>query len=343
MNKRILIILGVIIVLSFAAGALVLFSGSPTEEPVAIPPGPEIKELVDERAIAPISSFDGNAVWYFTANGRLFRVNTDGSGLSEFPLPQLTSGNLVDVAWPIEGNDFIAITATSAGEVKNYYDSVQKKYVALPANIQSFDWLPDGKRIAYVWKSGDNATQQLVMANADGTGFRTIKNVFWPDLQVKASPLGKEVLLIRSMIEGQVNKIYRANLETGAIDIVIDEGRNLDALWLPGGEKFIFAQDNITRIPRLFLYNFSSRQVVDLNVNTTLDKVVVNKDGKYLYAAAPKKDNTGDEFVKLDLATYKLETYFDPGEDLRAKNLIMVGNNLYFVNSRDGKIYYISK
>lgn len=343
MSKKIVILLGIIILLSVGAGLLLLYGKNNSNKNAVEQVQPEIKKLIDDEAISPIPSYDGSAIWYFTSKTKLFRINTDGSGLSEFPLPALATGNLKLTFWPSTGNDFIAVTSDSLGEMKNYYDSAQKKYVTLPLNIQSFDWLPDGKRIAYVWKSGDNIHQQLVIANADGTGYRAVKDVFWPDLMVKVSPLGKESLLIRSKPEGDANKIYLANMETGGIETVVDQGKNLGALWLPGGEKFIFAQDSITGVPRLFLYNFSSKQVVDLNLSTALDKVVIDKDGKYLYAAQAKKDNTGDEFVKLDLATFKLEPYFDPGQDIRAKNLNLANSTIYFINTRDNKIYYINK
>lgn len=341
-NKRTLIILGVIILLSITAGVVLLMGRKQAlpPEPQAVP---EIKKLVDEEAVSPVPSFDGTAIWYFTTNGRLFRTNAEGSELSEFPLPSLTAGTLESVAWPSTGNDFIAVVNSSVGKLKSYYDNVRKEYFTLPSNVQNFDWMPDSKRILYVWKSGDNATQQLVLANADGTGFRPIKDVFWPDLKVKVSSSGKEALLIRERIEGLVNKIYRANLQSGFIDTIIEEGKNLDALWLSSGRGFVFSQAGITTTPKIYLYDFTSRKVTDLNLTTSLDKVMIDKEGRFLYAAVAKKDNTGDEFVKVDLVSFNEEIYFTPDSDIRAKNLIEVDGKLYFVNTRDGKLYYISK
>jgi hypothetical protein len=225
----------------------------------------------------------------------------------------------------------------------------------LPANIQSLDWLPDSKRVVYIWKSGDNAHQQLVTAGADGTGFRAIKDVFWPDLVVKAGSDGKTVLLYRSNIQVDINKIYYANLDTGQIATAVDSGKNIAAAWLPAspssatgsgvpsGSRFVFAQTSITAYPKLYLYDFTNHQAVDLSLNTTLDKITFDNDGKFMYAAVPKKDNSGDSFVKVDLASFKQETYFEPDSSVHATGLFLAGSQLYFVNSQDQKLYTISK
>ena len=347
MNKKILIILGLIILLSFGAGAVLLMGKKKNQPQPSAETKLQISKLSDDQVVSPVVSYDGNAIWYFTEDARLFRVNTDGSGLSEFPLPELTAGDFRNVIWPATGNDFIAVTSTNTGELKSYYDNLNQRYVALPLNIQSLDWLPDGRRAAYIWKSGDNATQQLVIADADGTGFRIIKDVFWPDLAVKASPAGGEVLLIRSQSKEDNNKIYKANLTTGQFETVIGDGENTAIMWLPDGKKFLFSQ-NSGSASKVLLYNFETRTQTDLNLATTLDKVMTDKDGRYLYAAVANKNSPagvskGDEFVKIDLLSFHQETYFSPEEDIRARNLLQAAGTLYFVNTRDGKLYYISK
>ena len=201
--------------------------------------------------------------------------------------------------------------------------------------------MPDGKRIVYIWQSGDNQTQQLAVADSDGSGFKTIKDVFWPDLAVKASPDGKTVLMWRSNVQ-ENNKIYSANLETGEIGTVIDQGKNLGAAWI-SPTRFIFTQSTITAYPKLYLFDLTTKKAVDLGINTTLDKVVTDKDGKVLYAAVPTKDNSGDTLVKMDLSSYKLETYFEPTEKVSAKNLFLVGQGLHFINSSDSKLYTVNK
>ncbi len=343
MNRRlILYIIGAAITVALIGGLLAIVvrkQNSRNPEPVKTE---GIVKITDERVVAPIPSFDGSAIWYFNPDGRLFRISSDGKTLTESALPT-QGGTFKTAMWPRTGSDFLITSLNGISEFKSYYNDSQKLYLNLPANIQNIDWLPDSKRVVYIWKSSDNVHQTLVLANADGTGFRNIKEVFWSDLVVKASPDGKNVLMYRPTTEGDVNKIYLANLETGEISTVIGQGKNIEASWVGSGNRFVYAQLGLTAYPKLFVYDFSTKNSIDLELQTTIDKIVVDKDGKYLYAAVPKKDNTGDNFVKLDLTTFKQELYFTPVSSVQARNLILVGSTVYFVNSLDGKLYTINK
>lgn len=344
MNRRfITIAVGGIIILALIGAALVWAVNRQKNSQQVTSVAPALRELSSDPALSPVGSLDGNALWFFNANNRLFRINADGSGLTEFPLPALNGQKITKAAWPPSGEnlDFMAVTnkdALNFGKV--YYNSVLKTYTNLPGNIKSFDWLPDSKRIIYIWQSAEGKGQQLVIANADGTGFAVIKDVFYPDLVVDAASDGKTVLMYRGEIEGSVNKIYAADLVTKEVTTVIGQGKNLEAMWI-SANRFLFSQEAVTAYPSVYIYDMVTRQAVSLGINTTLDKVVVSPDGKTLYAALPKKDNTGDTFAKIDLTTFKIEDYYLPEQNVRARNLVLLGSDIFFINSTDGKLYGI--
>jgi hypothetical protein len=346
MNKRLIIfIVAGILVLAVIGGLLFVAVNKKNQQqqPVASDTL-QLKKILDESVIAPIGSLNNSAIWYFNSEGRLFRVNTDGTGLSEFPLPALPgTANLNQALWPQSGSDFIAVSRTGVAEVKNYYNSTLKTYTDLAVNIKSLDWLPDSQRVIYVWQSGDHQHQQLVMASADGTGFTKISDLFWPDLKVLASPDGKTALLYRTNIQDEINKIYSVNLTTGVISTLIDQGKNIGAIWVPGQNKFVFAQSSGATYPRLYLYDPATRQATDLNLSTTLGKIAFDSTGQLIYAAIPKAGNSGDLFIKKDLTSLTQDIYYDPQENINAIGLLMVGNGLYFTNATDQKFYGISK
>lgn len=337
MNKRLIIIIIIILLLLGVVGVLMYFAAN-KQKPEPVQAGPQIKKILDEPVVSPIPAFDNSSIWYFNREGRLFSMNLDGSGLSEFPLPSLSS-NLKKILWPPASLDFIAITAD---DNKSYYNNDSKIYLNLPSNIQSLDWLPDGHRVVYIWKSGDNQHQQLVMADADATGFKSIADVFWPDLIVKAGLDGKTALLYRSVPESNVNKIYSIDLNTGQFNTVIDTGSNISVAWL-STSRFIYSQAAENYRQKLYIYDFTKQQSTDLSLNSTIEKTVFDKNANLLFAVVSKDDNSGDKFVKIDLTNLKQEVYFEPTSSVRAANLFMIGNNLYFVNLQDQKLYSISK
>ena len=337
MNRRLIIIIIIIILLIF--GGVVFYSMTKKQPANVENQAPlQIRKVLDEAVISPVGAYDNNSIWYFNTEGRLFKANTDGSNISEYPLAALPKGILKSTLWPKTGSDFISIAAEGSKIYKDYFDGAGKFFINLAENIQWIEWLPDGKRVVYVWQSDDKKTQQLVMANADGSGYKTIASLFWPDLALKASPDGETVLMYRSKIEGDTNKIYAANLTTGVISTFVDAGKNTGALWLPVGNKFLYAQS-----PKIYLFDVLNKQSKDLNLNTTLDKVAVDASAKYIYAAVPKLDKTGDYFVKVNLSSNISENYFVPDSEVRAKNVMLIGNTVYYTDSRDNKLYMIGR
>jgi hypothetical protein len=328
------------VLLIAAGGIFLLISRSSGEPQVPLEKEPQVTKLTDEPVISPTPSFDGSAVWYFTSEGRLFRITGDGAAKDEYSLPPLEG--LVRVSWPPAGNDFISVINTSYGQAKKFYDSNQKVYLPLSDRIENFDWMPDGKRIVYVFKSSDGK-ETLSIANSDGTGYRNIASLAKTGLIIRVSPNSKDALLIPSRIEGDTSQIFKADLDTGTIEPVITEGKNTAAFWLPDGYRFVFTRQVAGNSqPRVFLYNFNSRKTTDLGFNASFDRMVYDKQGKFLYAAV-SSSNGGDSLIKVDVDSFALENYYDKSTDIKAKNLMLVNGTVYFVNTRDNKIYYIAK
>ncbi len=305
----------------------------------------QIKKIWDSPMISPIPAFDNSAMWYFDENAALYRINLDGSKFSEFPLPEYNR-EFIKALWPKSGSDFLVMgnspDTQSPIPYKTFYNSASNIYIELPVNIYSIDWMPDSRRVIYIWKANDNKTQSLAMADADGSGFRNIASVFWDDLIVKASPDGKQALLYRSKIEGDTNKVYLVDIETGQITTGVENGKILEAMWV-SPTKIIYAKSNNTVYPSLYMLDTSNKTSTDLKLNTGINKIVLDKESKYIYAAVPKPDNSGDVFVKIDLNTSMQENYFTPKDQVRGINLMLLGNSLYYIDARDNKLYAVAK
>ena len=336
---KIKIFSALLIVLSIIAVLVTVLPGRKDKEPQPQPSTSGISKVFEQNPVlSAIPTANQSAVWFFNQTGRLFRYDLTTNQLTEFSLPPV-SGEFRQSIWPAVGSDFIVFSLVNGFEVKKYYNYSDKNFFTLPENVKSIDWLPDGKRVVYIWQSGDNKQQHLIVANPDTSGFKVIREVFWPDLTVKASPDGRRVLLLRSEVE-ETNKIYLADINTGVFETLIDEGKNVGVSWI-GSDKFLFAQQLPGQAyPKLFLYNFNNKIPVDLNIKSTLEKVMYDKDS--LYAAVPKKDNSGDSFIKVNLTTFQQSIFYEPETSVRAKNLFFAQGKLFFVSTSDNSLYQIT-
>lgn len=334
MNKKIILIVVLLaLVLIFGIVLLIYLKRTPSVRTVEI--DPQVSLVSDEEAISPTFSLDGSALWYFNAQGRLYRLA--GSEKNEFPLPNFPYRPLIKSVWSPAGQDFLALGTTSTGQSYFYYDNAQSKYFPLADNVLALDWLPDGKRIALVWKSADAATQQLVVSDADGSGYRTVTQLPWPEFAISANPQSYEALLVSTRPDTDTNNIYLFNLDNGQYQTLVSGKKSLAAKWLDE-KRFIYSAytDGTTKT---FLYDLDSMESKDLGVNTSFNKIAKD-DSNNVYAAVPKT-GSGDMIVKVDLDNLDQITYFDPSETIRVSDLYFMNNTVYFVNQEDGKFYSV--
>jgi hypothetical protein len=328
MNKLKYILIFLLIVAAAATAYFFFYQKSKTVT-LTTTKEPKLTKILDEPAISPVVTFDGSGYWYFNSKGQMFRRSFTDDKITEHAFSSLLS--LTKAIWSPKDENFIAVTNDSL----NFFDNKTNSYTALPKNIQSFDWMPDGSRIVYIWKGGDNKTQSITLANADASGFTKIKDVFWPDLTVKVSPDGKNALLVRSNIQ-DVNQVYKVDLQTGNFETVIDAGRNIDVKWVSPTE-FLYNQTINTQY-NIKLYDFATRQSTDLALSTTLDKIVVDNTGKNIYAAATDRGN--EALWKINLESLLKQKIYDFDASVMPSKLILNGQNILIVNGPDNKLYY---
>lgn len=340
MKRSTIALIATILLLVIAGGIFFLLTNNRKNENITEVKAASVKKLVDETPISAVASFDGTAIWYFTQEGRLLRVTVDGVGRDEYPLPPITG--LSRVLWPATGNDFIAVTQTTQGEKKYYYDSNLKKYVTLPDGIKSFAWMPDGKRIIYVWQTAEGKNQ-LGLSNADASGYRILRDLNASGYIVKPSSNGRDVLMMTSQITNGIAKIINYNLSDNNFTVLVDNGKNTGGFWLPDGKKFVFTRVTEGTYPSVFLYSMVDHEAIDLKVSASSDRMAYDKEGRFIYAAITKNSGVGAKLVKINTETHITEDFYVPDTEIRMKNLVYASGTIYFTDMRDNKMYYISK
>jgi Tol biopolymer transport system component len=336
MRKILIISISILILLGAGFGAFFYFN-KPSATVQTSSGVYKLNKISDDVAVSPSVSYDGSAVWYFNPNGQLFRRTLVGDNFSEYAFPQPIT-NFRKAYWPDANSDLIISTQANSASQFEFYDHSANQFKILPQNIQSLDWMPDGQRILYVWKSGDGKSQQLVLANADTSGFRKVADLSWPDLAVKVSPDGKQALLFRTQ-SPDVNKIYVASLDTGSIATVVADGKNTDAEWV-SPSKFAYVQVADGK-NNLNIFDQTTGQSSALGIAANFDQVSFDKLGQYMYSVAT--DGSSNKLVKYDLATGEQTNIFDFAANIKPHNLFMNDQTVMFINALDGKLYSVGQ
>ena len=310
-------------------------------------------KVSDTSVISPIFSYDDSAVWYFTANGHLYKQDISSGVKQEYILPsQLNVSNII---WPITGNDFIVETDTGTTKVFNYYSSKLKTYTQYPSNVREVDFMKDGVHVVYQWDNG-NGTSTISTANADLSSHVMIGNINDTDDIIKASPNTDKAFAYKNN-KPTDGKIYYIDLDAKKIGQIKTAANNA-AIWAPDGEHFIFDKLPPTTLDptstELWLGNFEGQDAA-LGVTTALNKITFDTAGQNIYMAIPAADGSGDAFWKIAVSSPGTKHQFYPVASssggsgssgvagVNATNLLIStdGATLLYKNSADGYLYSI--
>ncbi|MDP2933665.1 MAG: hypothetical protein Q8N81_06075, partial [bacterium] len=253
--------------------------GQQPPPPVAGLPG--LTKISDRSALVPIMALDQKAVWYFDRVGGLYHNQLNGSQEEQYGLPEISP--IESVLWPDNGNDFI-LRLSSSGEnrVFRYFDSYAKTFVDLPRNVEDLAWMPDGKKILYIWVR-DDGRRELKLARPDTSDYSKIADLD-ADYALTVSPSGQLALLRERSASGSVAKVFKVDLVTGAVSTLLDRGLNLEVKFLPDPQKLLFTRANAsTNLPEVWLYDFTAGTFENLGIATSLDKVARSSSGTLFY------------------------------------------------------------
>jgi hypothetical protein len=312
-----------------------LFSGK-ADSPAPAKGSLAMKEITTKAAVGVAGV--GSDVLYGDPDAKIFDLSVTSEKYTELPTAAYSKLPLVDLLWSPAGGDYIAVSKESGQVSYAYFNSQTKRYTFLPDQITTMAWLPNGRQVVLVWRTADGKGQ-LVISGPDATGYRVLNTLPWSDLNVRVSPDGASALVIRQSPPDPVNKIYSFDLSTGSYETVVSDGLNLDAKWV-GPDKFVFSQKTASAFNKIQLYDIGNQNVVDLGLDTPIERVAADVNGKTLYAAINRADG-GDDFFAVPLGSAEKQIYFSPPERVKVANLIVASGKLLFTNLSDGKLYII--
>lgn len=318
-----------------------------------------VKRTTDQ-VVAPILSFNGNYLWYFTQAGTLNELTLATASLQRYPLPQTLNINYA--VWATQGSDFI-ISGTASGSTTRayyYYNSTAKTFTKYPSQVEEVQFMPSGNQVVYLWNNG-NGTSSLSIADTNLGNHKQLVTSM-PDLDdaIVVSPLGDHMLAYNASAPTN-GKLYLMAFSDSKLHAIKTNVEN-QGVWSTDGQHFVFNKYNAAapNDATLWLGSIaSSTGDVSLNISPAPSKIVFNTTGSNMYyaaadssasAATASNDSTTSQPILLpdSLWSYnvatgsKTEIFSGNTNNLSVTNL-MISNDestLYFRNS-DGFIYSI--
>ncbi len=372
MNKRAIAILGAIFLLIVLTLAFLIYqknksktpdgteitqdqdgSADTDQETTPIPPAlNKAIKLTDDQVVSPVLFYQGDGVTYFTRSGQLFRNKitvTNGTVLlankEELPIP--LKGSLQKIIWPQASDNFIAEIGTSTNPSYSVYVNDKGGYTDLPSKVTSIDWLPSGAQYLFIWLENNKAT--LNIANADGSDYKILADMWEPDNKIHVSPDGKNVLYYRTGNTESTNNINMVSADGKTFKAIVKDGYNYGVLWSPDSKKFLFGKRDVaTGSVGLYIGNIETGLVTKLDLMTTPEKAVWTQDGSSFVVAVPKQSGSSggfsqDSFYKVSSINTTKES-FEPGVAVDAEELFLSldGDRVFFRSMQDGALYYLN-
>lgn len=312
-----------------------------------------VKLTNNVQAVSPVLFYSGSGVTFFNKNGQLFQADIESSG-STFLLSntrELTvplKQNLTKILWPQAGRNYIAEGYLDNNKRWSVYVAETGEYKDLPPQVTSVNWMPGGDKILYVWLDNNNKAT-LNVANPDNTGYQVVTDFWEPDNEISLSPDGKNILFFQTKNEATPNKINLVTSDGKIFKSVVQDGFNRGVLWSPDSKKFLFMrrETGSSRF-QLWVANLFSGEIKNLNLYTSIDKVLWSGDSQYVYAAVPnaaaaQAGAREDSLHKISLATGDVQEFKpEVAVDVAEMFLTSAQNRIIFKNLLDGDLYTIS-
>lgn len=324
--------------------------------PVDTPPvttGSQAVKLSDDQVISPSLLSSGTAVAYMDATGNLYNADLQISSTGTASLVNKKSLGLPPqdgirkVIWPQAGSNLIAEFQTNGKKTWSVYVRADAKFVRLPDQVTSVQWLPSGDKILYIWQDS-NGKSTLNIADADNTNWQAIADIWENDDDIVISPDGQSILYYRTQNSDAKNQIVLTTPDGKLFKGLVKDGYNYGVQWAPDSRKFVFGRrDAPTQAMQLWEGDIITGQTMNLGVVATVDKVAWSKDSSSVYAAVAREGSTSnglsqDTIYKIDVSSAEKKEY-DPGSGIDARNLFLddSGTGLLFKNFQDGGLYYL--
>lgn len=334
----------------------------------ALPPIPQVtpggyfqsspvNQITKENVNYPGFNQSGNMRYYDTADGKFYRLASDGQLKS---LSEQTFYNVSNVTWANKNDK--AVLEYPDGS-KTVYDFEKQKQITLPKHWEEFSFSPDSAQIAAKSIGLSPENRWLVTINDDGSGTTLVEPMGnnADKVQINWSPSRQTVAFSQTgeALGGERREVLFVGLNGENFKSTVVEGLGFQPQWSPTGQKLLYSVYS-TRSdfkPELWIVDSygdsigGNRQM--LKLNTWAEKCTFAGDTT-LYCAVPRDLPQGagilpevaatnkDDMYKIDLKT-GLKTNISLGSDYTIKsiNYDQVKNKVFFTDASQSGVFEV--
>ncbi|MDP3901648.1 MAG: hypothetical protein Q8Q37_01560 [bacterium] len=287
-------------------------------------------------------------ILYFDLDGFLHQLSADSQDIK---LNLSAVKNLHDVKPSNDGTKAIISFGYPAQTSFVVFDADTETYKSLPSNVNDSAWDPiSGNRLTFARKDLNDTVVGLL--NVSDQKITNIIRLSQPDLKIDW-PLPQEIYLSSKPSAMHRESLWSVNINTGAINNIINDVPGLMVKWSPNGQKgLIFTGNGINNF--FGLINNKAEVLIDWVSITLPNKCTLGNDKGYCAIPRDIKPGTilpddylkrsasfNDNIYELDFNTAKITSVLD-SIDIDADQLSFDKNSLFFINRLDNLLYKLN-
>ncbi|MFH1749762.1 MAG: hypothetical protein ABH837_02630 [bacterium] len=226
---------------------------------------------------------------------------------------------------------------TSGTKTFIYFDYKNVQYIG--SNILDIKYSQDGKSIYYN-TTGGLLLKSLIENISESQQLLNTKKALLENPKIVISNTGNYLALIPQSTNYEDNQIYLFDITSKELTELITDGSQFDARFSTNDSNLLFVTYSESG-PVLNAVNIQSKDIFDLNIQTSIENTVWLDDENILFSKYNKSSNSY-EVNKRGMDSDSNASYrFDSAKTLEIKNILFNPDNniLYFLNN--SLIYYL--
>jgi len=264
-----------------------------------------LQPISTRQAISAISSSQRNKiVFYEKTTGKVFETMVDQ--LREQIVSDARLNGFLKTIWAPNTQE--VVSEFSSGNRFRYFNYQTKQVSLFPPGTQSVAFSPENTKVAYFRTEGDSGS--LFLAQSDGSYASAILATRITNMILNwIAP--NAIALEITQADPSLKELWTITPE-GALTRILETKNNMEIVWAPSGEQFIFSAKDEEGQNKLYKKSRVTLEEQELPIFTKASKCAWSK-GETFVICAVSQESGSDRFVDIDIKTLTVTPLFSGG------------------------------